>query len=552
MALDKTFGSLVYKENTWVIEELKPHAIIKLKSLFSGIRLTSKPPFYFKDTLDIVMDLEWFMHRYPLKMDVVTHNKLKIKKHMYEKKVSTFEKILSNEFNPKVVTLKNNCKLRYYQNQAVELVYRNKSLLLGDDLGLGKTVSGIGLLLKEKTLPAFVVTPPHLAVHWDEKIKEFTNLTTHIIKGTRPYSLPNSDVFIIKYSCLKGWFDVFKTLNYNTVIFDEVHYLRRSESLRYEAAVELVEKAEYKLGLSASPIFNYGDEIYNILDVVNEGCLGYRDDFLREWTTDQNKVIGDPKALGTYMRDNFFFLRRTPEDVGRELPKINKVVQNIDFDQKTVKDHENLMKALALKLLNSDDFNEQGVAARELNIIVRKMTGIAKAKAVAEYVKILLENDRPVILTGWHRDVYEIWEESFEGYSPCFYTGTESVKKKEQAKKDFIEGKSNLLIISLRSGEGIDGFQYRCKDIVFGELDWSPAVHDQLIGRINRDGQTQQVMAHYLLSNTGSDPLMIELLGLKASQAKDIVDPNAVFQPTNQEGGSSKMKLLAEQILKNK
>lgn len=548
----KTYGKLFYSNNKWIIEELQPHAIIKLKALFAGIRLTAKPPFVFKDTLDIVNDLDWFMHRYPLEMDIDTHNKLQIKKHMHQKRVETYEKILSNEFNPKKVTLKNDCKLRYYQNQAVELVYRNKSLLLGDDLGLGKTVSGIGLMLKERTLPAFVVTPPHLALHWQEKIREFTNLSTHIIKGTRPYSLPNCDVFIIKYSCLKGWFDTFQTLNYKAVIFDEVHYLRRAESLRYEAAEELVSKAEYKLGLSASPIFNYGDEIYNILNVLNEGCLGFKDDFLREWTTDYNKVITNPKALGTYLRDNFLFLRRTPEDVGRELPTINKVVQNIDFDHQTVKHHEELMKALALKLLNSDDFNEQGVAARELNIMVRKITGISKARAVAEYVKILLENNRPVILTGWHRDVYEIWEESFAEYNPSFYTGSETTNRKEQAKNDFISGKSNLLIISLRSGEGIDGFQYRCKDIVFGELDWSPAVHDQLIGRINRDGQKQQVMAHFLVSNTGSDPLMIELLGLKASQARDIVDPNSVLKPQENEQGVSKMKTLAERILKNK
>ena len=67
MAIKKTYGSLKYYNNKWEITSLEPHAIIKLKALFSGIRLTAKPPFVFKDTLDIVMDLEWFMHRYPTK-----------------------------------------------------------------------------------------------------------------------------------------------------------------------------------------------------------------------------------------------------------------------------------------------------------------------------------------------------------------------------------------------------------------------------------------------------------------------------------------------------
>lgn len=551
MALDRKYGKLVYIDGEWVIESLEPHAIIKLKALFKGVSLVSKPPFIFKDKLDAVMDIDWFMQRYPLEMDVNTYNKLQIKKHIYEKKINSYEKILSNEFSPKNVVLKNNSELRYYQTQAVELAHRNKSLLLGDDLGLGKTVSGIGLLLKEKTLPAFVIVPPHLAFHWNEKIKEFTNLRVHMVKGTRPYKLPNADVFIMRYSCLSGWFDVFQELTYNSVIFDEVHYLRRRESNRYAAAKELITHCDFKLGLSASPIFNYGDEIFNILNILNEGCLGLREDFLREWTTDAKNLIEDPKALGTYLRDNYYFLRRTPEDVGRELPKINKIVQNIDFDEKTVKEHESLMKALAVKLLNSDDLNEQGVAARQLNVIVRKMTGISKAKAVAEYVKILIENGRPVILTGWHRDVYEIWEEEFENYNPVFYTGTEGTNKKQESYEKFVSGESKLLIISLRSGEGIDGFQYHCKDIVFGELDWSPAVHEQLIGRINRDGQEHSVMAHFLVSNTGSDPLMIEILGVKASQSKDIIDPNAqIVEEEDPKIVKSKMKELAKRILK--
>lgn len=70
------------------------------------------------------------------------------------------------------------------------------------------------------------------------------------------------------------------------------------------------------------------------------------------------------------------------------------------------------------------------------------------------------------------------------------------------------------MLMSLRSGVGLDGIQKRCSTIVFGELDWSPGIHRQCAGRLDREGQQRQVMAIYLCSESGSDPLIIDLLRL--------------------------------------
>jgi SNF2 family DNA or RNA helicase len=546
MAITKTFGAIHFADEKWIITKISPQVAIRLKALFPRISIVARPPIYLPNTLDICFDLEWFLQRYPMEMSDNDFNKLKIKKKIYEKKVEQLEEILSTEYIPRIVTLKNNQELRTYQSQAVEIVLKNKFLLLGDDLGLGKTVSGIGVLISEGTLPAIIVVPTHLSHHWQEKIREFTDLSTHVIAGTKPYKLPNVDVFIMKYSCLTGWIDVFEHLSLKTVIFEEVHYLRRSDSNRYTAAKELAAHCEIKLGLSATPIFNYGDEIFNILDILSKDCLGDQASFLREWTSN-NKNIRDPKALGVYLRDNFMFLRRTPEDVGRQLPSINKIVQNVDFDQRTVRQAETLMNALAFRVLNGS-FTEQGQASRELNILARKITGLSKAKAVAEYVKILLDNNRPVLLVGWHIDVYEIWKKELKEYNPVFYTGSVKAGEKDENANLFKSLKTKLIIFSLASGEGLDGLQFVCSDIVFGELGWNDATHNQLIGRLHRDGQVNQVTAHFLVSDSGSDPLIIELLGLKASESRRIIDPGHDIKQI--ESDDSRMKMLAKVILK--
>jgi hypothetical protein len=142
-------------------------------------------------------------------------------------------------------------------------------------------------------------------------------------------------------------------------------------------------------------------------------------------------------------------------------------------------------------------------------------------------VRVLLEAGVPVLLAGWHREVYDIWLEDLAEFRPAMYTGSETAAQKNKTKQSFINGDTDLLILSLRSGAGLDGLQRRGSTVVFGELDWSPQVHKQVIGRLRRPGQTRQVDAIYLHSNFGSDPLMIEVLGVKASQARNIVDPLA-------------------------
>ena len=82
----------------------------------------------------------------------------------------------------------------------------------------------------------------------------------------------------------------------------------------------------------------------------------------------------------------------------------------------------------------------------------------------------------------------------------------------------FVDGDCNLLIISLRAGAGLDGLQEKCNIVVFGELDWSPSVHEQCFGRVYRDGQSLPVSAYFMIAEDGSDPIISSVLGVKRGQ----------------------------------
>lgn len=165
-------------------------------------------------------------------------------------------------------------------------------------------------------------------------------------------------------------------------------------------------------------------------------------------------------------------------------------------------------------------------AAEELSMVLRQATGIAKAPYVAAFVRLLVESGERVVLYGWHRECYRIWQAQLEDLNPVLYTGSESEPQKRRAVEAFVEGDAQVICISLRAGAGLDGLQHASRTVVFGELDWSPGVHEQNVGRVFRDGQKEPVTAYMLVADTGSDPIVADVLGLKRGQIEGVRDPD--------------------------
>jgi hypothetical protein len=417
------------------------------------------------------------------------------------------------------------------QRQAIELYYKRKGLLVADEGGGGKTWVAMGAMVGSPYLPAAVVVDANLAIQWKEEFLDpYTYLTSHIIEGTRPYSLPPANVYLFKYSNIAGWVDIAATGFFKQVIFDEIQAGRTGDTSDKGKAMKVfADNAEMRLGLSATFFFNYGAEAWNVMRYVDPDLLGPFDEFVREWCVmapGGKWKVENPDALGAYLRQTQAVIRRKGQ--GR---KVNRLMVNVDYDEDVAEKSEDLARALAIRVVTGK-FAESGQAARELDALARHTTGVAKAKSVAAYVRILLERDVPVILAGWHRDVYDIWMEELGDFKPVMITGSETASKKNRNKLAFIKGDTNLLIISLRSGQGIDGLQKRCRTIVIGELDWAPPVYDQLIWRVDRPGQlSDEIDVLFCVSDGGSDPTVLSVNAIKRDQSRGIHDPNEELPP---------------------
>lgn len=270
--MSRTFGTAELKEKLWYITA-EPHVMIRLKALFPKLCKYQYGTVKLSHTPENCRDLEWFLLRYPLK--VQNEEALTKGSRIFQETLLSLERTMHPFYKP--IKYKMALPPRKYQAIATDIYLKRGYLLCADDLGLGKTVIAITSFTDYRTLPALVVCQTHLPLQWQQMIKKFMpRLRTHIVKTGGPYDLPTSvDVYIIPYSRIVKWADIFGHF-IKSIVFDECQELRREESQKYKAAKYLSEKASYSLGLSATPIYNYGGEIFNVMNALREDCLGRR------------------------------------------------------------------------------------------------------------------------------------------------------------------------------------------------------------------------------------------------------------------------------------
>jgi len=199
-------------------------------------------------------------------------------------------------------------------------------------------------------------------------------------------------------------------------------------------------------------------------------------------------------------------LRRTKQEVLSELPDKRRLIQEIDRDdamyQRLMEPVRRLLDRYHHEKLSASD---QALLEIEVSQAERRATGLAKAPYVCQFVRALVEAGERILLFAHHHQVMDLYKRELKSLSPAFITGRETADQKEKAAARFMEGRTDLCCVSLRAASGLN--LQRASAVVFGELDWSPAVHSQAEDRAHRIGQHDSLVCYYLVApgRTGPD-----------------------------------------------
>ncbi|KAL3252617.1 hypothetical protein ABHI18_009989 [Aspergillus niger] len=166
-----------------------------------------------------------------------------------------------------------------------------KGGLLGDEMGMGKTIQAVSLLMSDYPIgrPSLVVVPPVALMQWQSEIKAYTNGQLNVliyhnsnskVKTLTKEDLLAYDVIMISYSGLesihrkelKGWNrnvgliqenSVIHSIHYHRLILDEAHSIKQRTTSVARACFAL--KANYKWCLSGTPVQNRIGEFFSLL-----------------------------------------------------------------------------------------------------------------------------------------------------------------------------------------------------------------------------------------------------------------------------------------------
>lgn len=535
------YGDLYYRKGRFILSG-EPVMMEFAKRVFpgaqvGGYRKTGK--LSFGRSSREVSDLNWMMMRFPLNV----HCKEYLDKARDTAIDRWFGLATGNNLKPTTPPSEFLGKLYPYQEEAVTFMTSNRRVLLGDSMGLGKTWSALGAVAQSKMYPCLVVCQAHVQLQWQRAIGSLFDMGSEyqkslfdtdfdvsikrgkvlapILRGRTSYRIPRLPFSIIHYGLIAWWEEELLANGFKTVIYDEIQELRHSDTKKYSTASLLSGNAEHVYGLSGTPIYGYGSEIWSVTNAVDFNCLGSQEAFGREWCDGYgSKIVKDPKALHGHMVREGLLLRRKYDDVMPDLPKVIRRVQDLQQDDELYEQLIETAKRRADVWLTSS-FTEKGRLAREIEGETRQAAGIAKAKYVAEFVASLIEAGEKPLVYAWHHAVHNILRETLARYEPSFITGKQTQAQKDRAIRKFVNGDNDIVILSLRSASGIDGLQYRATCCVFAELDWSPAVHGQSetrIARIGVDSTVKEVPAYYCVSRSGFDEIILDVLGVKKGQ----------------------------------
>jgi len=519
------YGTLSYnnRRKCWTVRG-EPCVTELCKRLFPGSDSGRRGEARFTAHRRIIGDINWLMLRYPL--EIAPRDRERWQKAIHEARAYAVQRARMQEMPQRMEAPAGMFlgTLRPFQETGLSWLVHTRRGLLADEMGLGKTLQALCCLCTLRAFPAMLVVPPHLVRNWQGEIRRFIRIDgkeprVHVIKGLTPYQLPEADIYIMHYLLLRGWKEILPNISFRAVIFDEIQELRRAGTEKYSAASLLAESCDRVIGLSGTPIYNQGGEIWNVVNILDYHFLGDWESFTREWCYGYgNNIVIKPELLGEHLRREGVMLRRTKAEVLPELPEKRRLVQEIDADDSLYK---KLMAPVLQKLhlLRTDGGLTASARALLMDQICqdeRRATGIAKAAYVCQFVRALLENGEKVLLFAHHHAVMDIYRDELKAFSPVFITGRETGTQKERSVERFMQEETNLCCVSLRAAAGLNLQRATC--VVFGELDWSPAVHSQAEDRAHRIGQRDSLLCYYLVSPGGSDSDIQEALGLKVSQ----------------------------------
>jgi len=352
-------------------------------------------------------------------------------------------------------------------------------------------------------------------------------------------------VIITTYGTLRSDVQMLMELQFDYVILDESQAIKNPHSKVAKAAQLL--NTRNRLCLSGTPMQNNTFDIYAQMNFLNPGMLGTIDFFRNEFAIPIDKL--EDRERKEHLRKLIypFILRRTKEQVARDLPDKTEIVLYCEMEQDQKDIYDLFRNSYRSKILGVID--EQGAAKSQLTILqgLMKLRQICDSPAILneeekypnhsikleELVREITENigDHKVLVFSQFLGMLALIRERLENLDVpyAYFDGSTSVSDREKSIDQFQSEEScRAFLISLKAG-GV-GLNLTAADYVYiVDPWWNPAVEQQAIDRTHRIGQTKNIFAYRMICKDTVEEKILQLQEKKKSLVREIISDEAGF-----------------------
>ena len=440
--------------------------------------------------------------------------------------------------------------------------FRGRALLC-DEVGLGKTIEA-GLVLSELVMrglarSVLVLTPPSLIEQWQGEMRrkfalEIVNQDDPAFRQKGADAWTQFDRVIVSLHTAKRepHRSAILARQWDLVIVDEAHHLRNRNTQMWKFASEL--RKQFILLLTATPVQNNLDELFNLVTLLEPGLLSTAKQFQRRFVDRKDKLT--PKnvsELHTLLSEVMVRNRRSTVGLQftRRWARTDRVVLTAQeralYDDVTrfVRLHlrsagakggiarmalialqmamGSSSKAAASTLQNMAENEKLAAADREaLTQLAEQARQLSDHSKVDRLLQLLDDYPDKVVLFTQFRATQELLQRRLTEarHEVAVFHGGLSRLEKEAAVERF-RGPARLLLATEAGSEGRN-LQFAHAVCNF-DLPWNPMKIEQRIGRLSRIGQTHDVHVFNLVAADTVEAAVLHLLEAKLSMFELVI-----------------------------
>lgn len=410
--------------------------------------------------------------------------------------------------------------LRAHPYQQVGIAFARTTAyraLIGDEMGLGKTIQAIGAIAvdPQKLLPALVVAPAIVAVHWRRELAAWLPSVPVVVLSRRSDAPPAGfrGIVLTKKDVLAHQRRALRAFAPRLIVVDEVQYYKNPRAKMSRALRALVSTAPHVLLLSGTPFKNRLTELRTVLDYLAPG------------PPDES-----PEHLTARMER--LAIRRTKAQVAAWLPPKTHRFLPFDIDSAARREYRQAEEEFEAWLRSELDRRQiakgehipdaaervdRALAAEALAKLgyLRQLTGRSKVSAATEYLRQAAENGVPILAFAYFSEVIAEIRAGLEaeGVRVAVVDGSLSPTQKQAVNDAFERGEVDVVI---GSSALLTGASYpRAQEVLFVERYWTPADEMQAEDRAHRITSRHPILVSYLHANATVDDRVREILADK-------------------------------------